>query len=77
MPVTTETVKSLSDDELDRLIDTAAKEKNAREERRREETIARIRELADTISITVTIGAARGRPKTVKKPKQAKARRAS
>lgn len=77
MPVTTESMKSLSDEELDRLIDAGTKEKHAREERRKQETIARIKELAGTISVTVTIGGSRGRPKSGKKPKEAKAKRAS
>ena len=77
MPVTIESVKSLSDDELDRLMKTATEEKEAREERHKQETIARIRELADVIGVTVSIGAARGRPKSGKKPKDAKAKRAS
>lgn len=74
MPATIESVKSLSDDELDRLIDAGTKEKEAREERRKQETIARIKELAGTISVSVTIGSARGRPKG---GKAAKAKRAS
>ena len=77
MPVTIESVKNLSDDELDRLMKTATEEKEAREERHKQETIARIRELADVIGVTVSIGAARGRPKNGKKPKQVKAKRAS
>lgn len=77
MAATIESVKSLSDEELDRLIDAGMKEKQAREERRKQETIARIKELAGTISVTVTIGSTRGRPKGGKKPKDAKVKRAS
>jgi hypothetical protein len=77
MPVTTETIKSLSDDELDRLMKIATEEKEAREERHKQETIARIRELAGVIGVSVIIGGARGRPRSGKKPKEAKAKRAS
>lgn len=77
MPVTTETIKSLSDNELDRLGDAVMEEKRARKERHKQETIARIRELAGVIGVTVSIGAARGRPKNGKKLKEAKAKRAS
>ena len=77
MPVTIESVKSLSDDELDRLMKAATEEKAAREERHKQETIARIRELAGVIGVSVTIGAARGRPRSGKKPKEKKAKRAS
>jgi len=62
MPITAEMIKSLSDDELDRFIGAAAEEKKARAERRKQETIARIRELAGSVGVRVNIGGARGRP---------------
>ena len=63
MPVTIDAIRSLSDDELDRFIASGTEEKKARAERRKQETIAKIRELAESVSVTVSIGGARGRPK--------------
>ncbi|HTR34984.1 MAG TPA: H-NS family nucleoid-associated regulatory protein [Bryobacteraceae bacterium] len=65
MPIATDTIKSLADDELDRLISAAQRERADRAERKRQETIARIRELAETVGIQVAIGGAKGRkPRT-------------
>jgi len=69
MPITIEVVRSLSDDELDRFIDAGVEEKRARSERHKQETIARIKELAGTVGLSISIGGARGRPGG-KKPKQ-------
>jgi len=70
MPVTIDAIRSLSDDDLDRFITLGAEEKNARTERRKQETIARIKELAESVGVPVSFGGARGRPKSGKKSKQ-------
>jgi hypothetical protein len=62
MPITVETIMSLSDDELNRFVDAGKEEQKARAERRKQETIARIKELAGTVGVRVAIGGARGRP---------------
>lgn len=69
MPVTIEAIRSLSDDDLDGFIDSGVEEKKARAERRRQQTIAKIRELAESVGLPVSIGGVRGRPKGGKKPK--------
>jgi hypothetical protein len=63
MPVTIDAIRSLSDEELEGLIVSAAEEKKAREERHKRETIARIKELAQSVGVQVAIGGARGRPR--------------
>jgi hypothetical protein len=69
MAVTIDAIRSLSDDELDRFITSGADEKKARTERRKQETIAKIRELAESVGVPVSFGGARGRPKNARKPK--------
>jgi hypothetical protein len=62
MPITVEAIKMLPDDELDRFIAAAADEKKARTERKKQETIARIRQLAGSVGVRIAIGGVRGRP---------------
>jgi len=62
MPITDETIKNLSDDELNRVVDAGTREQKARAERKKQETIARIKELAGAVGVRVAIGGARGRP---------------
>ena len=64
MPVTIEAIKGLSDDDLDRFINSGMEEKATRTERRKQETMARIRALAESVGVPVSFGAARGRPKS-------------
>ena len=71
MPVTIEAIKSLSDDDLDRFIHSGMEEKTARTERRKQETIAKIRELAESVGVPVSFTSTRGRPRSPRKPKQA------
>jgi hypothetical protein len=59
-------VKALSDTELAQVISWAQSEIKVRTERRRQETIAKIKEPAGTVGVTVTIGGAKGRPVRVK-----------
>jgi hypothetical protein len=62
MSITAEAIKSLSDDELARFVEAGKGEQKARAERKKQETIARIKELAGTVGVRVAIGGARGRP---------------
>ncbi len=66
--MTIETVKALSDADLSQVVAWAQAEVKARAEKRKQETIAKIKELAGTINVTVAIGGVRGRPaKALKK----------
>ena len=62
MQITAETIKNLPDDELARLLETGKQEQKERAERKKRETIARIRELAGAVGVRIAIGGARGRP---------------
>ena len=62
MPITDEAIKGLSDEELNRVVDLGKQEQKARAEKKKQETIARIRELAGIVGVRVAIGGARGRP---------------
>lgn len=62
MPITPEQIKSLPDDELERFVEAGRQEQKERAERKKQETIARIKELAGTVGVRVAIGGARGRP---------------
>jgi hypothetical protein len=72
MPVTIDAIRGLSDDDLNRFIDSGMEEKRARAERRKQETIARIKELAESVGVAVAIGRTRGRSRASGKSKQAK-----
>jgi hypothetical protein len=54
-------VRSLKDDELVQVITWAQGEQKARAERRKRETIARIKELAQEVGVYISINGARGR----------------
>jgi hypothetical protein len=60
--MTQETVRALSDNELTQVITWAQAELKARAEKRKAETIAKIRELAGSVGVRVAIGGAKGRP---------------
>jgi hypothetical protein len=62
--MTQEAVKALTDADLSQVVAWAQAEIKARAERRKQETIAKIRELAGTVGVSVTIAGARGRPAT-------------
>jgi hypothetical protein len=66
MSITLEQIKSLPDDELSMFVEAGKDEQNARAERKKQETIARIKELAGTVGVRVAIGGARGRPAKAK-----------
>jgi hypothetical protein len=60
--MTQDTVKELGDAELEQVIDWAQGEQKARAEKRKRETIAKIKELAQTVGVSVNIAGTRGRP---------------
>jgi hypothetical protein len=62
MSITVEAIRTLPDDELDRLIAEAVEEKKTRTEREKQATIAKIKELAGAVGVRIAIGGARGRP---------------
>lgn len=70
--MTLENVKALSDSELAQVIAWAQEEVKARAEKRKQETIAKIKELAGSVGVRVAIGGVRGRPAHAKTEKTAK-----
>ena len=62
--MTQETVRALPDDDLMQVVAWAQAEIKARAEKRKQETIAKIKELAGAVGVTVAIGGVRGRPAT-------------
>jgi hypothetical protein len=64
--MTLETVKALSDAELSQVEVWVEEEKKQRAERRKEDAIAKIKALAETVGIKVAIGGVRGRPPRMK-----------
>jgi len=62
-------LKALSDSDLAQLRTAAEAEQKARAEKRKQETIAKIRELAGSVGVTVKIDGARGRPPKAKEEK--------
>ena len=64
--MTLETVKALSDAELSQVELWVEDEKKSRAERRKEDAIARIKALAESVGIKVAIGGVRGRPTRIK-----------
>lgn len=57
-----EEVKALADDELAQFIAAGQEEQRARAEKRKLETIARIKEMAAQVGVVVSIQGQRGRP---------------
>ena len=68
MLITEEAISSLSDDELERFIEAGKREQKTRAERERQETIAKIKELARAVGVPVSIGGVRGRPAGNRRP---------
>lgn len=60
--MTQEAIRVLTDGELSQVVAWAQSEIKARTERRKQETIAKIRELAGAVGVSVAIGGVRGRP---------------
>jgi hypothetical protein len=64
--MTREALKALSDSDLSEVMAWGEEERKARAEKRKQEAIAKIRELAGAVGVTVAIGGARGRPARAK-----------
>lgn len=62
MTITEAAIQALADDELAQLVLWAHAEQGARERRRKEDAIAKIRALAGEVGLSVAISGARGRP---------------
>lgn len=60
--MTQDTVKALSDGELVQMIAWAQGEQRVRAEKKKQETIAKIKELAKSIEVGISIAGRRGRP---------------
>ena len=60
--MTQETVRALADAELIQVIAWAEDEQGVREQRRKQDTIAKIKEMAGAAGISVSIHGKRGRP---------------
>jgi hypothetical protein len=71
--MTIETVRALSDGDLSQVVAWAQAEIKARAEKRKQETIAKIKELAGAVGVSVSIGGVRGRPAITTKRPQVKA----
>jgi hypothetical protein len=60
--MTQQMVKALTDAELSQMIDWAKEEQNVRTAQRKHETVAKIKELARSVNLDITIAGKRGRP---------------
>lgn len=66
--MTQDAIKALTDGDLAQVVVWAQAEIKARTERRKQETIAKIKELAGAVGVTVAISGQRGRPARGAKP---------
>jgi hypothetical protein len=64
--MTQDAIRALSDAELSQVAVWTQTEIKARTERRKQETIAKIKELAGAVGVSVAIGGVRGRPARVR-----------
>jgi len=71
--MTEQKIKALSDSELEQVRAWTETEQKARAEKKKQDTIAKIRELAGSVGVAVKIDGARGRPPKAKESKPAKA----
>ena len=60
--MTQETIKALSDAELSQIVAWGQQEQQVRETQRKQDTIAKIKDLAKSIEVGVKIEGVRGRP---------------
>jgi uncharacterized protein involved in propanediol utilization len=60
--MTQDAIRALTDSELSQVATWAQAEIKTRTERRKQETIAKIKEMAGAVGVSVAIGGARGRP---------------
>jgi hypothetical protein len=67
--MTQETIKALSDAELTQVLVWGEQEKQERASKRKQETIAKIKELAKSVEVGVKIEGTRGRPAQPKRQK--------
>jgi hypothetical protein len=74
--MTQDAIRGLTDADLAQVMLWGQAEVKARAERRKQETIAKIKELAGAVGVTVAIGGQRGRPVAAKAPKPAKGTKA-
>jgi hypothetical protein len=65
-----EDIKNFTDTELLQVLSWEEQERKARTEKRKQETLARIRELAQSIGVAVTVGGQRGRPAKGQSPRK-------
>jgi len=70
--VKTDDIKAFNDSELDQFIEAAQAEKQARAEKRKQEAITKIREIAASQHISVHFDGQRGRPPKVNGEKAVK-----
>ncbi len=63
-----EDVKGLADAELEKFVIAGVAEQKARAERKKQETISKIKEMAATVGVTVVIEGGRGRPRKPRAP---------
>ena len=68
----TDDIKAFNDSELDQFIEAAQAEKQARAEKRKQEAITKIREIAASQHISVHFDGQRGRPPKVNGEKAVK-----
>jgi hypothetical protein len=66
-------IKQLGDDELAQIAKLAETELRSRADKRRQEAITKIRELASSVGVTINIGGLRGRPSKRNAVRQANA----
>ncbi len=68
--MTEDTLKALNDHDLEQLIVRAQAEKANRARKRKEDAIAKIKELAGAAGVSVSIKGARGRPAQTGSPEK-------
>jgi len=68
--MTEDTLKTLNDHDLEQLIVRAQAEKANRARKRKEDAIAKIKELAGAAGVSVSIKGARGRPAQTGSPEK-------
>jgi hypothetical protein len=73
--MTQETIRVLSEPELVQVIAWAQQEQLVRASQRKQETIAKIRELARSIQVSIRVEGTRGRPASPSKQTQAQKRK--
>jgi hypothetical protein len=70
--MTQDAIRALTDADLSQVVVWAQDEIKARAEKRRQDTIAKIKEMAGAVGVSVAIGGVRGRPVGAKAHRPAK-----